>query len=465
MTEKPARPERESTVDREELFELVVESASDFAILTTDQEGFVTSWNIGCEKLTGFMEHEIIGQSADLIFVVEDCEAGVPEGERAAATSDGRAEDERWHRRKDASVFWGSGLMMPLRSGSGFVKIMRDLTERHLTEERLAASEERFRTLATTIPQLVFRTHDDGARSWGSPQWEVYTGLSNGASREFGWVEAIHPDDREHTIKAWDAARKDGLYSVEHRICSHADGQYRWYQTRAAPMPKGAGKDGEWVGTSTDIDELRRLQDRQHVLVAELQHRTRNLLALVQAMARKTLRTTASPAAFTSEFEGRLTALSRVQNLTSSSSEARVPLRALLETELQAHCGPGHNEVHIEGPQVELDSTAAQTLALAIHELATNAVKYGAIGQPAGKLSLTWRVDEPTARLILDWRESGVTMPDPSAPQRRGYGRELIERALPSQLGAETEFTIGADGVHCIIAVPLPAGEAPDLPG
>src|SRR5262245_6778692 len=195
MTETPERPERDAKIDREELFELVVESASDFAILTTDRDGFVTSWNVGCEKLTGFMEHEIIGQNADLIFVTEDCKANVPEKERAEATSAGRAEDERWHRRKDGSVFWGSGLMMPLRSGTGYVKIMRDLTERHLTQLQLAASEERFRTLTTTIPQLVFRTRDNGARSWGSPQWEVYTGLSNGASREFGWVKAIHPDD------------------------------------------------------------------------------------------------------------------------------------------------------------------------------------------------------------------------------------------------------------------------------
>jgi PAS domain S-box-containing protein len=290
--EKPPWPEG---ADRSELFEQLIESATGFAIFTTDADGLVTSWNVGGERLIGYCESEILGKTADIIFAPEDRSRGIPERERAQTLRKGRAEDERWHMRKDGSAFWGSGLMMPLRGGGGFVKILRDRTEQHLAQERLAASEERFRTLASSIPQLVFRTRSSGARSWGSPQWEVYAGLSDAQSREFGWLDAVHPDDRAATIEAWTQARRTGVYSVEHRIRRHADGAYRWHQTRAVPAAvDSSGREEEWVGTSTDIDELRGLQSRQQVLLAELQHRTRNLLALVQAMARRTLRRASS---------------------------------------------------------------------------------------------------------------------------------------------------------------------------
>jgi PAS domain S-box-containing protein len=392
--------------------------------------------------------------------VPEDLATGMPEAERATALRDGRAEDERWHRRKDDSRFWGSGLLMPLRGEDGFVKIVRDRTAHHLAAERLAASEERFRTLAVNIPQLVFRTRENGARSWGSPQWELYAGLSDSESREFGWLDAVHPDDREVTLQGWEQARQRGLYSVEHRIRRNADGEYRWHQTRAVPTPMTEGGEVEWVGTSTDIHELRGLQSRQQVLLAELQHRTRNLLALVQAMARRILRSAGSFKEFTAEFESRLAALSRVQGLVSSTEKGTIPLRRLIEAELTAHSEDTSERINVDGPDVELPTTSAQTMALAVYELATNAVKYGAIGQATGRLSVMWRLDdsEEPRRIVLEWRESGVAMADPAGPRRSGYGRELIERALPYQLNAETRMDFNPDGICCVIAVPVSMG-------
>jgi PAS domain S-box-containing protein len=444
--------------DRSELFEQLVGSVTGFAIFTTDADGLVTSWNVGGERLLGYAEGEILGKSGDLIFVEEDRAIGAPALERASALRAGRAQDERWHLRKDGSVFWGSGLMMPLRGSGGFVKIMRDRTEQHLAQERLAASEERFRTLAISIPQLVFRTHSSGARSWGSPQWEVYAGLSDADSREFGWLDAVHPDDRAATIEAWKEARRTGVYSVEHRILRHADGAYRWHQTRALPAAVKSGPEEEWVGTSTDIHELRGLQNRQQVLLTELQHRTRNLLGLVQAMARRTLRTAGSFQEFITIYESRLAALSRVQGLISSSAKDAIALRDVIEAELEAHRDGARERMSVAGPDIDVSMASAQTLALAIYELATNAVKYGAIGQPQARLDVLWRIEKresPSARVVLEWRESGVTMPESAAARRKGYGSELIERALPYQLGAETRIDFGAEGVRCTIAVPM----------
>jgi PAS domain S-box-containing protein len=436
-----------------ELLHLIIESATDFAVFAQDRSGRVIQWNIGAERLTGYKEAEILGQSADVIFTSGDRAIGAPEQERLDALRNGRSEDERWHRRKDGSQFWGSGLMMPLRTGDGFVKIMRDRTAHHISEQGLKESEARFRLLATSIPQLVFRSLPDGARSWGSPQWEIYAGLSDMDSRGFGWLAAIHPDDRELTRARWQDAQQLGEYYIEHRIRRYADGQYRWHQTRARPADSSSA---EWVGTSADVHDMRGLQDRQQVLLSELQHRTRNLLALVQAIARQTIKASSCLSDFARQFESRLTALSRVQGLLARTDQGPVDLKQIVEAELEAH--GGNSRAEILGPAVDLAPNAAQALALALHELATNAVKYGALHQPAGKLSIRWNLghDHDGPRVIFEWRETGVAMPDVSAAGRRkGYGSELIERALPYQLSALTHLDFTRDGVRCTVDLPL----------
>lgn len=446
----------------DELLRLIFESVTDFAIFAVDARGRVTRWNTGAEQLLGFSEAEIIGEDGDVVFTPEDRAVGVPEQERSGALAKGRAEDERWHLRKNGSRFWGSGIAMPLADRSGFVKVLRDLTERRAVQERLRESEELFRLLATNIPQLVFLSSGDGERSWGSPQWIVFTGISFEGSLGFGWLDAVHPDDRQATMDAWRDARRTGDYHIEHRIRKSSDGEYRWHQTRAKRIDK---VENSWVGTSTDVDDLRGLQERQKILLAELQHRTRNLLAVVQAIARQTMRDGTSAAEFAVVFEGRLRALSRIQGLLARTDHDAVDLHDLVESELMAHGSDtlGTDRITVDGPRVRLPGRTAQTLALAVHELATNAIKYGALRQPSGKLVLAWRIEEQGTsadRLVLDWRESGVAMPDPNvrAP-RKGYGSELIERALPYQLEAETRLELGENGAWCTIALNIPREE------
>ena len=450
MTDGLTRHESPEDAD---LLRLIFQSVTDFAVFAEDASGSVIRWNRGAERLTGYSQDEIIGHSGDVIFTPEDRASGAPQHERAQALLRGRSEDERWHQRKDGTRFWGSGLMMPLQTGNGFVKIMRDQTEQHASEIKLKESEGRFRMLAISIPQLVFRSHNNGSRSWGSPQWEVYAGLSDADSRGFGWLEAIHPDDQEITRSRWRDAQTSGEYYVEHRIRRHADGQYRWHQTRARPA---GAPSMEWVGTSADVHEMRGLQDRQNVLLSELQHRTRNLLALVQAIARQTLKSCSSMAEFSRQFEDRLGALSRVQGLLARTDHGPIDLHQIVRAELEAHGAADAAEVR--GPSVNLPASAAQAIALALHELATNAVKYGALRQPSGRLSISWHVRQVAtdAQVILEWRENGVVMSDVQPEKRRkGYGSELIERALPYQLNAKTKLEFTGDGVHCVVELPL----------
>jgi PAS domain S-box-containing protein len=443
-----------ATPTKEELFESIVESATGFAIFTMDPDGIVTSWNPGSQGLLGYAEKEFLGQSGDVLFTPEDRAQGAPEAERTTAREKGRAEDERWHVRQDGSRLWGSGLLMPLRGEfPGFVKVFRDMTDQHRAEDRLKQSEELFRVLATHIPQLVFKTLGNGHRTWGSPQWIEFTGFSLEESVGFGWLGAIHPEDRDATLASWAVAQSTGEYLVEHRTLKLQTGEYRWHQTRARPVSDIAG---EWVGTSADIHDLRTLQDRQRILLAELQHRTRNLLSIVQALARQTLRKSVSLSDFETEYAERLSSVGRVQGLLAQTDHHSLQLRKLVESELFAHAGGSETErIVVEGPDLSIPGETAQTLALALHELATNAVKYGALARSSGRLKVTWRAAEgETPGVILDWLESGVAMPM-AGSRRKGYGSELIERALPYQLNARTKLDFGSDGVQCQIEVPV----------
>jgi len=282
--------------------------------------------------------------------------------------------------------------------------------------------------------------------------------LNAGESLGFGWLDAIHPDDRDATRDAWRSSQETGQYYIEHRV-RRQDGAYVWHQTRAKPLEGGLSSD--WVGTMTDIDHLRGLQNRQQVLMAELQHRTRNLLSVVQSVANQTLRSSRSIEAFGSQFGSRLRALSRVQGLLARVEDQRIDLHGLVMAELTAHVDKDDTgRVIAAGPAVALPPAAAQALGLALHELATNAVKYGALAQSGGRLEVKWQLKEERLppEVILEWRESGVPINYP--PTRRGYGSELIERALPYQLNAKTRLEFGPDGVRCDILVPVPADVA-----
>lgn len=211
--------------------------------------------------------------------------------------------------------------------------------------------------------------------------------------------------------------------------------------------------------------KLRAAHDRQRVLVSELQHRTRNLLAVVRSITDRTLAGSSSLEAFRATFRDRVDALARVNGLLSRLDEGdRITFSELLRTELSAHGvsdGGPEGQVSLHGPEnMKLRTSTVQAVALALHELATNALKYGALSQPTGKLSIRWALEktpERERRLKVVWRESGVAvrLGSDNKPQRRGFGHELIERALPYQHKAQTTYTITAEGVHCTIALPI----------
>jgi PAS domain S-box-containing protein len=336
-----------------------------------------------------------------------------------------------------------------------------DLIEQRRAHEALRESELRQRALVEGVPQLVWRAVDGGDWTWASPQWATHTGFSDEESRGRGWLAAYHPDDRAAAMDIWRAADDIGRLEIDARIRRASDGRYRWFQTRATALRDEQGRIVEWLGTSTDVDDLRAYQERQSIMIAELQHRTRNLIGVVRSISAQTMHNSETLKEFEAAFNQRLGALSRVQGLLSRSDDEPITLGVLLHSELAALGADEVSErILTRGPEVRLRKGTVQTFALALHELATNARKYGALANGKGRLEVTWQAynDEGGQRLGLRWREIDLDCSGEELnPMTKagGYGRELIERALPYVLQARTTYDLGETDLVCTIDLPL----------
>lgn len=367
-------------------------------------------------------------------------------------------------RRADGGVGWAHSRAVPILDAQGEVAewlgAAGDVTARRDAVLALHASERRTQTLLEGVPQLVWRAVDGGDWTWASPQWTRYSGQAEPDSHGQGWLDPVHPEDRERVLRVWAAAKNRGEFDSEYRIRSAATDRYRWFQARATPVRDDAGRIVEWLGTSTDVDDLRRLQDRQRVLLHELQHRVRNTLAVVRAMAASTGRTSESVEEFAAHLEGRLSALARTQSVLMRAPASGVDLETMVRDELLAQAAR-ETQITVEGPEVGLSPKAAEVLTLAVHELATNAVKFGALGLPEGRVRVCWTAsgghDAPHLRLV--WEESGVRVAA-VAPRREGFGTELIEMRVPYELQGRGLLEFRPGGVRCEIEFPLTPGES-----
>ena len=342
----------------------------------------------------------------------------------------------------------------PIRGPDGEViriaGIAQDQTDRLRREQELEASEERFRMLVEGMPQLVWRADPEGEWTWSSPQWCDFTGQSVDSSTGSGWLDAVHPDDRSRAHAAWSEARTGSLLEGDWRLCHNASGHYRWFQTRATPV-----KDGEriieWLGTSTDVQDIMELREHQAMLLRELQHRVRNLLAMLRSIVRQSVGTHDTVEDFVAHLTGRIDAMARTQVLLTRAAGARLDLENLIRDEL-SHIVE-EERVNIQGPDTRLSAKAAEILTMVVHELATNSIKYGALGAD-GQLDILWETQlrEDREWLVLVWNE-----PAGSALQhgRRGFGTDLIEGRLPYELQGEGELSITDGRVRAEIAFPL----------
>lgn len=332
-------------------------------------------------------------------------------------------------------------------------KVLRgreDLQKR--TEDELRNSEERFRLLADSVPQLVWTARPDGRIDYANARRENYG--SSGVSRT-DWEAIIHPDDRRATAEAWlRASEAAAPYEREHRLMVVGKG-YRWHLSRAAPMLDPSGVVVRWYGTTTDINDHKLREERIRSLVAEVNHRSRNLLAVAQSIARQTVKDGESARDFEQRYSRRLLALVASQNLLTEHQWSGVALAALLATLTRHPQESIAARVVGVGAPILLTPSAVQTLGLAIHELFNNAFKYGALSNDVGVVEVTWRVNEGDleSQFEMEWRERGG--PPIRGNPTLGFGSVLIVKIVAQGVDGSVDLRFEPDGVVWRLSAPI----------
>jgi PAS domain S-box-containing protein len=333
-----------------------------------------------------------------------------------------------------------------------FETLRADITA---ADAALRESEARLRLAAEAVGLGIWDVDLESETGIGTPRlFEIY-GLpapSGGRDRRAAFIDLIHPDDiaavrAEHER----AAREGDTFRLTHRIQRGSDKAERWVEVLGRHFWK-AGRQ-HFLAVLTDVTERKAAEERQALLSREVDHRAKNALAVVQATLRLTPKEDA--ASYARAVEGRVGALARAQTLLAGDRWTGAHLRALVEGELAPFLGGQRAE--LDGPPVVLPAGAAQPIAMALHELATNAVKHGALSVPEGCVSVSWRVTAPVATLWLRWAEtSGPVVVGP--PRRRGFGMRVLEGTVRGQLGGTVSLTWEAAGLVCQMEVPLARG-------
>lgn len=228
-----------------------------------------------------------------------------------------------------------------------------------------------------------------------------------------------------------------------------------WFDLHVEPLRDGGGELIGLTCAAIDVTERKESEAQLRLLMRELTHRSKNLLAVIQAMARQTARGTTSLDRFVERFGARLQALATSHDLLVQEGWHGASLHELVRSQLGPYLDRAHPQITFEGPSVLFKPEAAQGLGLALHELATNAAKYGALSSPKGHVALVWRRLSPADGYGIEvvWRESGG--PEVHTPEHRGFGTLAIERHLANTVDGDVELDFDPDGVRCRITVPV----------
>ena len=321
-------------IENEQRYRLIVENARYASIFTTDPDGMVDDWHEGAATIFGYSKEEIVGEDSRILFTVEDREAGEPEKELRTAAETGKADNVRWHLRKDGSLVFIEGVSTALRDAKGvligFLKVGLDATER------------------------------------------------------------------------------------------------------------------------------RRAQEHEQTLLGELQHRVRNTLAVIRSIVRRTAQTAESVEQFEQNLDGRLSSFARTQAYVTRDPQGSIDLELLVRDELLAHAAGGNHTITIKGEPIRLGAKQAESVGLAIHELTSNAIRYGALTSDGNRIDVSWSVDPHGKERMLkfQWFEH-LRDRDLGQPGRSGFGTELLERVLAYELDAETKLEFRPDGFCYQADIPL----------
>lgn len=435
-------------IQSDALLAAIVHSSSD-AIVSKNLDSIVMTWNPAATRIFGYTAEEMIGHSIRKIIpahlqheedmILERIRSGrlIEAYETTRLTASGRT--------VPISV-----TISPVHDTAGRIigasKIARDLRESWAMREQLRASEERFRLLADNISQLAWMAAPDGHLFWYNQRWYDYTGTTFAQVEGDGWRIVHHPDHVERVHAHFRRCCASGTEWEDVFPLRARDGRYRWFLSRAIPARDADGKVICWFGTNTDITEEREQKDQIALLMREVQHRSKNMLSMIQALARRTA--PASHPEFVESFEERLKALAANQELLVTGKWAGARMNELVRTQLYYVEDLIDDRVTCEGPDLLILPASAETIGMALHELVTNAAKYGALSTDDGRVEILWKIEdtERGPEFVLSWRESGGP-PVPEAPDREGFGTTLITRAPRLSLNAAVEVQFRPEGL------------------
>jgi len=377
---------------------------------------------------------------------------------------------ERFVERPDGTRLVVSVNVDPLHNAKGelvgAVNCFLDITERKRVDAALETSRlhalEQEQRLAATYEHAAIGISEiapDGRFLRVNEAICAMTGYSREdllASKLFRYT---HPDDIDPDREGFrkQVAGELEFYSVEKRFI-RKDKRVIWLSVRSSPVRDAGDRLLYVVRVVQDVTERKAWEQRQKLLMDELNHRVKNTLATVQSLAAQTARVARTPAAFRERFEGRLIALSKAHDQLTVHHWESADLRELLSGSLAPYAGAGSERIILRGEDVVLRPRAVLTLAMAIHELTTNAAKYGALSVPGGRIEIHWRPvrgDKGRSQLRIDWIEHGgpvVTVPD-----QRGFGSKLIEGSIAAELGGTARLTFAPEGLRCEIVIPMQA--------
>ncbi|MDB5689035.1 MAG: domain S-box protein, partial [Sphingomonas bacterium] len=430
----------------------ILASATDYAIISMDLAGRVTSWNEGACRILGWSEAEMCGQPCDVFFTPEDQGRGQPRREMSEALSLGRAADERWHLRKSGERFWGNGETMPLRDDVGapvgFIKILRDRTPERLSRERLEATERRVKLAMEAAELGAWETSPDLSMiECDARSHQLFELADDRPVRNAGsFLASVHPGDRARVEAAVEVVLASGgeRLNIQYRVVGRED-RIRHVNVHARLIEGGDGP-ARLVGIVQDVTARAAAEEHRELLANELQHRIKNMLAVVQGIVSQSLRTIATPAAAREAIGDRLAALARAHDLLTQTNWSAAPIGSIVDGSV-AVAGAHKGRVRSSGPGLHLRPRSALALAMALHELTTNAIKYGALSNDSGFVDFTWRIggERGAETVEMCWQEVGGPPVDP--PEHSGFGSRLIGDSLRVDLGGAGVSEYRRDGL------------------